>query len=286
MPRWRLWGATINNQHYEDDFIVWMSSSGDHGIAAVADGVTASIGGPASFTAVNGLIYMCRSILHEPVEVDRVEKCAVLLGKLFEDEPDRDTLASIAAAKAAYYEECCRDNTPCTKPLTLQLLEDGFKPPRSEAAERKKRIVLERNTMPATTLLAMIVKGEHVGVIMAGDGTLFGLGKTSTESWVVWGALPRFAQETRMASYYEYGRGLVGEPLTMVLKVQPRRLLVLATDGIDPGVLYEVSLEAAKNLVENPSSLGNPAAWILSRVRDKVGGFDDDATLVVAFREE
>ncbi len=284
MPRWLAWGATVNNQHYDDDFRVWLDGRGESGIVAVADGVTATAGSPASFLAVNGIVYACRSLLHEPLEVERVERCAALVGRAFEHQADPRVLAAIAEAKTSYYAECCRDGRPCTRPLTFEDLEQGYKPHTTPEAERKRRIV-ERGTSPATTLLALILRGDHVAVFLAGDGTLFGMGKTTTDSWVMWGAMPRFAQETRLASYYEYGRGLVGEPLVFITRVQPGRLLVLATDGVDPTALYKASLEAARLLHEG-ADLGNVAAWILERVREEVGGFDDDATLVVAYRAE
>lgn len=272
MP-WHVWGATINTVHSEDDFAVWLSSDRRRGAAVVADGVSATSGGGASFLAAQGFIQACRSMLRgsPPSLLAVTRRCFDYTASMASDSivVDADVIELV---KKRYYTECSSGGKPCTQPLTLEYLIE--KRPVPAAGH------VEREAPPSTTVMATVLGDETLGLVMAGDGYILGASPLKDETWLLWGALPQLFEGSRLSRFIELGRGSVGKPLFLEMSPVPGMVYVISSDGVDAAALAEV---LTGMLQENPVIIRyeNPAVEILTKVRAKMGGFEDDATIVV-----
>ena len=273
MP-WRVWVATLNTVHGEDDISYWLSKDANKGAAAVADGVSTTGGGGASYLAAHGFTLACR-ILAREASLNTLRSCLSYVSKLARESniSDADTIAEV---KRRYYKECSQGGTPCVTPLdfdtiTLRPLRAAQPQPRELGAE-----------IPATTLLGALFAGNTIALTLAGDGIVMGAGTSKEETWLLWGALPQFFEGSRLARFVEIGSGLHGYPIEMVLRSEPGHVYVLATDGVDPATLAETLMDIVLNY-PSPVSVGNPAAYLLRKILEETGGFEDDASLVFIY---
>ncbi len=275
MP-WHVWGATLNTVHGEDDFSTWLSSDGRWGAVAVADGVSASSGGGASFLAAHGFTHACRMAPRGPGPglLPALRRCFDYVSSVAADSiaADADVLEAV---KKTYYQECSRDGKPCTRPLGLEdLLERRLTPPPG--------FHVERESPPSSTLLAALLGPDSLAFVIGGDGYILGASPLREETWLLWGAIPQLFEGSRLARFVEIGRGAAGRPLFFELSMVPGMVYVMSSDGVDAAALAEALTTL---LQETPTltRLGeDPAAKLLEMVREKTGGYEDDATIVVA----
>ncbi len=274
MP-WRVWGATLNTVHGEDDFSFWLSSDAEWGAIAVADGVSATSGGGASFLAAHGFTLSCRLLRRAGGAVsglslarrclDYVSRMAV---EAYEDDADL-----IEMAKKRYYSDCSSNGKPCTEPMTLDYLLT-----RKLQVEAKR---LPREAPPASTLIAALLTPSSLTAVISGDGYILGATPMKEETWLLWGAIPQLFEGSRLIRYVEVGKGTVGKPLVAEMNVYPGTVYIASTDGVDAATLAEV----VTDLLQGQPSIevvGHPAAYLLEQVRERSGGYEDDATIVVA----
>lgn len=272
MP-WYAWGATLNVVHSEDDLAVWLSRDRSRGAVVVADGVSATSGGGASFLAAQGFVYACRQILRGNVSsmLAAARRCFDYVSSTASESivADADIIEMV---KKRYYVECSSGGKPCTQPLTLEYLLEKRPVP---GAGR-----VEREAPPSTTVMAAALGEESMGIVLAGDGYILGASPLKDETWLLWGALPQLFEGSRLSRFIELGRGSAGKPLFFELNPVPGMVYVVSSDGVDAAALAEVLTSI---LQENPviARLDNPAAILLERVREKMGGFEDDATIAV-----
>jgi len=273
MP-WHAWGATVNTVHSEDDFAVWLSSDHRRGAVVVADGVSATSGGGASFLAAQGFVQACRMFLRGSVSslLAVTRRCFDYVASMASDSIIADSDV-IELVKKRYYVECSSGGRPCTQPLTLEYLIE--KRPAPGAAR------VEREAPPSTTLMAAALGDEAMGLVVAGDGYVLGASPLKDETWLLWGALPQLFEGSRLSRFIELGSGALGKPIFMELSPVPGMVYVVASDGVDAAALAEA---LTGMLQENPVILRfqDPAVELLTRVRARMGGFEDDATIVVA----
>jgi len=270
---WHVWGATLNTVHSEDDFAVWLSRDGKHGAAIVADGVSATAGGGASFLAAQGFVQACRVLMKGSVTplLPVTRRCFDYVASMASDSivADADTVELV---KKRYYTECSGGGKPCTQPLTLDYLVEKRPVPGAGSVERE--------APPSTTVMATVLGEETMGLVLAGDGYILGASPLKDETWLLWGALPQLFEGSRLSRFVELGRGAMGKPLFIEMAPVPGMVYVVSSDGVDAAALAEV---LTGMLQENPVILRyeNPAVEILEKTRDKMGGFEDDATIVV-----
>jgi hypothetical protein len=272
MP-WYAWGATLNTVHSEDDFAVWLSSDRSKGAVVVADGVSTTSGGGASFLAAQGWVLACRQVLRggAPSLLAATRRCFDQVASMAADSivVDADVIELV---KKRYYVECSSGGRPCTQPLTLEYLVE--KRPVPGAGH------VEREAPPATTVMAAALGEESMGLVLAGDGYILGASPLKDETWLLWGALPQLFEGSRLARFLELRRGAAGKPLFFELNPIPGMVYVVSSDGVDAAALAEA---LTGMLQETPviAKRENPAMELLLQVRDKMGGFEDDATIVV-----
>ncbi len=269
MP-WRVSVATYNTVHGEDDVAFWLSSDSSWGSVAVADGVSATSGGGASYLAVNSFIHACRIYGPDYDGVPTLRRCLDYVSSVArEARPEHADL--VEELKKVYYRECSRGGDPCTRPLTLTLLLE-------EKPRLPPSINPRREAPPSTTLLAAAMYGDRIGFIISGDGAVIGsTGRRSEEVYLLWGAIPQYFAGTKVARFLEIGAGVRGRPLVFDMAAVPGSVYAIATDGVDMAALAE-ELAALIKTGEMPEE---PAAYILRRLREKTGGFEDDATLAI-----
>ena len=272
MP-WRAWVATLNTQHGEDDIGLWVSPGGDYGVALVADGVSATGGGGASYLAASAAVLACRVHLPYGVSFSAMKRCLSYISRAAEAGKMGDA-ALVEALKKRYYAECSRGGEPCTRPLSV------------EDAMRLGPVAPEETGegRPSSTLLAAVFGGSLVGFMLLGDGVAMSTGARDTreELWVAWGALPQYYEGVRVVRYVELGGGARGHPVLLLAESEPGRVYVVATDGVDPAALAE-ALNALAPRIEEVAASSNPAAELLKDVRARVGGFEDDASVAVVY---
>lgn len=265
---WRAWVAVSNTVHCEDDAGLWIG--GDRGAVAVADGVSMSRGGGASFLAAWGFAALCRALLPGWTGslAGAAQRCLELL-----DRAAREALAldadAVAEAKRQYYRGC---GAPCTRPPGLAELE-ALRPLKPQ----------ERSTgaKPSSTLLAALLgPGGRAALVLAGDGAVVATAGSREDTWLLWGALPQFYEGSRIARFLEVGGGLRSEPVVLETILPRGTLLALATDGVDPAALAEELVELAQRGIPEPAA-ENPAGYLLRRIEERTGGLEDDATLAL-----
>ncbi|ABM80122.1 protein phosphatase 2C domain-containing protein [Hyperthermus butylicus] len=271
---WRAWVATYNTVHSEDDIAVWMHPSGDYGVAVVADGVSATGSGGASFLAAQSFTMACRYYMRNHLDFETIHRCLGFVAEAARSSSvvDADIVASL---KRDYYTKCSSGGKPCTEPLTLEKVIELKQP---MIAPRR----VERREAPSTTLLAAVFAGSVIGFLLLGDGIAMGMGTRREELWVSWGALPQYFQGARVARLVELGSGIFGRPVVLLTESEPGGLYVVATDGVDPAALAE-SLAELVARVGNITELENPAATLLESVKTRMGGMEDDASLAVIY---
>ena len=270
MP-WRVHVATYNTVHGEDDIGYWLSGDASWGVVAVADGVSATSGGGASFLAVNAFIHACRVYGSRYRGVDSVRDCLDYVSRVAAAaSPDHADV--IEELKRRYYSRCGQEE-PCTKPLSLdQLIEDKLRLP--------EQVRVHREGPPSTTLLGALLHGDRIAIAITGDGSVMGsTGRRKDEVYLLWGAIPQYFAGTKVARYVEIGRGVVGRPLVLEVASARGSVYAVATDGVDLAALAD---ELASMLAEREEgeAAGNMAAEILKRLKAKTG-FEDDATLAI-----
>ena len=270
---WNVWIATVNTIHSEDDMAAWVSSDSSWGVAAVADGVSATSGGGASYLAVNSLVHACRLYGYVGRGLDAMRRCLDYVSQVARNADPGD-IDVIELVKKSYYPSCSQ---PCTRPFTLDMALQMSERPRIQLTE------IRREAPPSTTLLAALLRPETVAFTVAGDGSILGVtGLRSEDVWMMWGALPQFFSGSRLGRFLEVGRGFLGNPLVVEMPVLPGHVFAIATDGVDPAALAEVLLEVLQQNVslERLAATENPAAHVLRKVLE-ASPPDDDATLAL-----
>ncbi|KSW12474.1 hypothetical protein CF15_07060 [Pyrodictium occultum] len=268
---WRAWVATANTVHYEDDASLWLH--GGYGAIAVADGVSTSRGGGASLLAAWGFTAFCRAVLPgwRGSIAGAARRCLELLDEAAREASPRDA-DTAAEAKRLYYRGC---GAPCTRPMS------PWEPARLEAQAPQEG---GGGQAPSTTLLAALLgPGGQLALVLAGDGVVVATTGSKESTWLLWGALPQFYEGSRLARFIEVGRGLQGEPVVLETRLPGDTLLALATDGVDPAALAEELVELARRGVPEDAAEGNPASLLLSRIQQRAGGLEDDATIALAY---
>ena len=272
---WMAWAATYNIVHGEDDIGVWVSRGGDYGAAMVADGVSATGGGGASFLAVSSMIIACRRLLAGGLSFTTMRECLRLVDMVARETVVEDA-AIVAEIKKLYYKDCSKEGEPCTKPLGVDdVMRIGYVEPTEQGGEGA----------PSSTLLAALFSGSNIGFMLLGDGVVMSTGATAKreELWVAWGALPQFYQGVRVVRYVALGEGARGHPVLLLADSEPGRVYVVATDGVDPAALAE-ALNTIVNQVEDMVERGaNPAAELLKQVRARTGRLEDDASIALVY---
>ena len=268
---WRLWAATLNTVHGEDDIAYWLDPRGKRGVGVVADGVSATGGGGASYLAAQAFTTACRLLVPRyGLSFETLKKCLEYIDTIARNSDPQDARL-VAAAKRRFYSACSSGGEPCTRPPPPEDLVEHAAPP--EGGRRES---------PATTLLSLVFDGDKLGIVFLGDGVLLGVGTRREELWISWGALPQYFQGARVARLVEVGRGVLGHPVIFATEAEPGYLYALATDGVDPAALA-VALASLATQTTSLEEMGNPAVQLLKTVREKVEEFDDDASLVVAY---
>lgn len=269
------WVATYNTVHGEDDIGVWVSRGGDYGAAMVADGVSATGGGGASFLAVSSMLLACRLLLPRGLSFATMREC---LGRV--DSIAREALvedaAVVAEIKKRYYSDCSKNGEPCTRPLGIDdVMRIGYIEPSQQGGEGA----------PSSTLLAALFSGSNIGFLLLGDGVVMSTGATAKreELWVAWGALPQFYQGVKVMRYIALGEGARGHPVLLLSDSEPGRVYAVATDGVDPAALAEALNAIAGQLDRLAAEGANPAAEVLRQVRAKVGRLEDDASIALVY---
>jgi hypothetical protein len=271
---WEAWVATLNTVHGEDDIAAWISPGRDYGVAMVADGVSTTGGGGASFLAVSAASIVCRRFLGQGLSFTTMKRCLDVLSRIAVESSVEDA-SIVAEIKRRYYTECSRDGEPCTRPMTVHdVAEIGFIQPTRRG-----------EGMPSSTLLVILFGGTNVGFMLLGDGlvTSTGVGLSKEELWVAWGALPQFYQGVRVSRYVAIGGGAKGHPVLLLADSEPGRVYVAATDGVDPAALAESLTELAPEIPKLAEAGANVAAELLKRVRTRMGRFEDDASVAVVY---
>ncbi len=270
---WNVWVATANNVHGEDDVSYWVSGDHEYGVVAVADGVSASSGGGASFLAVNAAVYCYRAYMAEYSGVQLARRCLDCLSKVFA-EAKPGSLDVLELVKKGYYRECGSGGI-CTEPLSFNSLVDSRTRPRILLQE------VRRESPPATTLFLAILGPSSITFALAGDGYVVGFSGARTEdTWLLWGAMPQFSTGGRLVHFLEAGRGLVGNPLVSEFEVRKGVVYAITTDGVDPTVLTEAMLKLLSEYKGLSEVEGNPAARVLEAVLE-ASPPEDDATIAI-----
>ncbi len=274
MP-WRAWVATYNTVHGEDDIGAWVSSGGDYGVAMVADGVSATGGGGASFLAVSSMLLVCRRSLPGGLSFGTMRECLSRVDSIAREALAEDA-AVVAEIKKRYYSECSKAGEPCTKPISIDdVMSIGYIEPSQQGGEGA----------PSSTLLAALFSGSNIGFLLLGDGVVMSTGVTAKreELWVAWGALPQFYQGVKVMRYIALGEGAQGHPVLLLADSEPGRVYAVATDGVDPAALAEALNSITSKLDTMVNEGVNPAAEVLKQVRAKMGRLEDDASVALVY---
>jgi hypothetical protein len=268
----------MNNVHGEDDVSYWVSGDHERGVVAVADGVSASSGGGASFLAVNAAVYCCRAYMAEYSGVQLARRCLDCVSRVFA-EARPGSLDVLELVKKGYYKECGGGGV-CSEPLSFESLVEG---------KAKPRIVLQevrRESPPATTLFLAILGSSSITFALAGDGYVVGFSGARTEdTWLLWGAMPQFGTGGRLVHFLEAGRGLVGNPLVSEFEVRKGVVYAITTDGVDPTALTEAMLKLLSEHKSLSEVGGNPAARVLEIVLEASPPEDDATIAIVEYTE-
>jgi hypothetical protein len=233
--------------------------------------VSATGGGGASYLAAQTFTLACRLLIpRHGLSFETLRKCLEYVDHAARASSPQDAML-VAAAKKRFYSACSSGGEPCTKP-----------PSPEDLAEHATAPEKGREEPPASTILSLVLDGDKLGVVLLGDGVLLGVGTRREELWISWGAMPQYFQGSRVARLVEVGRGVFGRPVIFTSQAEPGYLYTLATDGVDPAALAEALATLAAQTT-NLEEMENPAAELLKSVKERVGGFDDDASLIVAY---
>ncbi len=272
---WMAWVATYNTIHGEDDIGVWVNPGRDYGAAMVADGVSATGGGGASFLAVSSMLLVCRKLLPRGLSFSTMRDCLSHIDSIAR-ETFIDDAAIVAEIKRRYYSDCSKNGEPCTRPISIDdVMKIGYIEPSGQGGEGS----------PSSTLLAALFSGSNIGFLLLGDGIVMSTGATARreELWVAWGALPQFYQGVKVMRYIALGEGARGHPVLLLADSEPQRIYAVATDGVDPAALAEALNSLAGQLERMAAEGTNPAAEVLKQVRTKVGKLEDDASIALVY---